>query len=188
MADQPEYSPHHRADVEVSQDGDKVTLKAPAEGVALTGSEAQELASRIFEAAMLANGDDPEENDWVRIPMQYIRAAAQRLEIDAEGPGEAKRPEPDDEDADMGNAKSAEVHCWIKDQTQRNAMHVAAGWIAEHGWFVLEVIEQHPVTRDDFTDTEYLQYFEQALIDSEVFLYELEETEGEATEGTADAS
>jgi len=57
MTDKPEYSPHHRADVQVSQDGDKVSLKAPAEGVALTADEAQELASRIFEAAMLANGD-----------------------------------------------------------------------------------------------------------------------------------
>jgi hypothetical protein len=59
MTDKPEGSPHHRADVEVAQDGDKVTLKAPAEGVTLTGDEAQELAGRIFEAAMLANGDDP---------------------------------------------------------------------------------------------------------------------------------
>jgi hypothetical protein len=187
MADQPEYSPHHRADVEVSQDGDKVTLKAPPDGVTLTAGEAQELASRLVEASALANGDNPEENDWVRIPMQYVRAAAQRLEFEVEGSGEPSRPEPDDDDADMGNAKSAEVHCWIKDQTQRNAMHVAAGWIAEHGWVVLEVIEQRAVTRDDFTGTEYLQYYEQALIDSEVFLYELEE-ESEETEGTADAS
>ena len=52
------------------------------------------------------------------------------------------------------------------DQTQRNALHLATGWIAEHGWVITEVIEQRPVTRADFTDTEYLQYFEQALTDS----------------------
>ena len=51
-----------------------------------------------------------------------------------------------------------------------------------------ELIEQRPVSRVDFVDTEYLQYFEQALIDSEVFLYELEEPDGEDTEGTGDAS
>ncbi|MBN9118765.1 MAG: hypothetical protein J0I06_06335 [Planctomycetes bacterium] len=184
MTDKPEASPHHRADVAVSQDADKVTLKAPAGGATLTADEAQELASRIFEAAMLANGDDPEENDWVRVPMQYVRVAAERMEFNIDG-GEAVSPNPDPE---MGDAKNAEVHCWIKDQTLRNAMHIAAGSIAEHGWVIGEVIEQRPVSRADFTDPEYLQYFEQALIDSEVFLYELEETEGDETEGTADAS
>ena len=184
MADQqPEYSPHHRADVEVSQDGDKVTLKAPAGGVTLTADEAQELAGRIVEASALAKGDDPEENDWVRIPMQYVRAAADRLEFEIEGPDGSAAP---NDDPEMGDAKTAEVHCWIKDQTQRNALHIAAGWIAEHGWVIGEVIEQRPVTRADFADTDYLQYFEQALIDSEVFLYEIEE--GEGNEGSADAS
>src|SRR5688572_26765703 len=125
MAEQPEYSVHHRADVEVSQDGNKVKLKAPADGVTLTADEAQELAGRIFEASARATGEDPEENDWVRIPMQYIRAAAERMEFNIEG-GEPVQP---NDDPDMGDATSAEVHCWIKDQTQRNAMHIAAGWI-----------------------------------------------------------
>ncbi len=182
MTDRPEYSVHHRADVQVSQDGDKITLKAPAEGVTLTADEALELASRVFEASMMAGGEDPAENDWVRIPMQYVRVAAERMELNIEG------EEPPAEDSEMGDATDAEVHCWIKDQTLRNAMHIAAGSIAEHGWAVLEVIEQRPVRREDFTDTEYLQYFEQALIDSEVFLYELEEPDGEDTEGTGDAS
>jgi len=177
MADQPEYSPHHRADVLVSQDADKVTLKAPAEGVTLTADEAQELASRIFEAAMRSGGEDPEENDLVRVSMQYLRVAAERMELNVEG--EAAPPE----DPEMGDATSAEIHCWIKDQTLRNAMHIAAGSIAEHGWVVLEVIEQNAVSRANFTDSEYLQYFEQALIDSEVFLYELEEPEGDETGG-----
>ncbi len=184
MADQPEYSPHHRADVQVAQDGDKVTIKTPAEGATLTADEAMELASRVFEASALASGEDPEERDWVRVPMQYVRVAAERLELDIEG---VEKPDPADEPDDMGDAKNAEVHCWIRDQTQRNAMHVAAGWIAEHGWVVTEVIEQRPVSRADFTDTEYLQYFEQALTDAEVFLYEVEETESDETEGGTDA-
>jgi hypothetical protein len=186
MAEQQEFSPHHRADVEVAQDGDKVTLKAPAGGATLTADEAQELASRILEASALASGEDPEENDWVRLPMQYIRAAAERLDLEVEG--EPKPPEivSDTGEADLTGA-TAEVHCWIKDQTQRNAMHIAAGWVAEHGWVLGELLEQRAVSRRDFENTEYLQYFEQALIDGEVFLYEIEEN-GDEPEGPANAS
>ncbi len=180
-----EYSPHHRPDVEVAQDGDKVMLRTPPGVVTLTAAEAMELASRVFEASALASGDDPEERDWVRIPMQYIRVSAERLELNTE---DGQPVGSEEEDPEMAGAKDAEVHCWIKDQTQRNAMHVAAGWIAEHGWVITEVIEQRRVTRADFADTEYLQYFEQALTDSEVFLYEIEEAESEDTEGTPDAS
>jgi hypothetical protein len=167
-----EPSPHHRADVQVSQDGDKVTLKAPAEGVTLSADEAQELASRVFEAAMLSRGEDASE--YRRVPMQYLRVAAERMDLGGEGEGGDAPPE----DPEMGDATSAEVHCWIKDQTAANAMHITAGAIAEHGWMVLEVLEQKPVTRADF-DGEYLQYFEQALVESELFLYETEDTEGD---------
>lgn len=173
MAEQ-EPSPHHRADVQVSQDGDKVTLKAPADGVTLTSDEAQELASRIYEASMRSVGDDPE--DGRRIPMQYLRVAAERMELSVDGEDAPAH------DPEMGDATSAEVHCWIKDQTFANAMHIVAGSIAEHGWIVLEVTEQNAVTRASF-DGEYLQYFEKALLESEVFLYELEDPEGDETEG-----
>ena len=168
-----EPSPHHRADVQVSQDGDKVTLKAPADGVTLTSDEAQELASRIYEASMRSVGDDPE--DVRRVGMQYLVVTAERMELSVDG--EDATPH----DPEMGDATSAEVHCWIKDQTFANAMHIVAGSVAEHGWVVLEVTEQKAVTRADF-DGEYLQYFEKALLESEVFLYELEDPEGE-TEG-----
>jgi hypothetical protein len=114
--------------------------------------------------------------------MQYIRAAAERMELEIEG-----QPAPPEVVSDTGDTEPtgsiAEVHCWIKDQTQRNAMHIAAGWVAEHGWVIGELLEQRPVSRIDFANTEYLQYFEQALIDGEVFLYEIEE-ESEEPEGT----
>jgi hypothetical protein len=187
MSEQHEFSPHHRADVEVAQEGDKVTLKAPAGGVALTADEAQELASRLFEASALATGENPEENDWVRLPMQYLRAAAERLDFEVEGQPGAPPVVADTGEAGLDGATDAEVHCWIKDQTQRNAMHIAAGWVAEHGWMIGELIEQRRVSRADFADTEYLQYFEQALIDGEVFLYEIEQDDDEP-EGTDDAS
>lgn len=179
MADQPER-PHRRSDVEVSHAGGAVTLKAPAAGVTLTPDEAQELAARLVDASARADGENPEENDWTRIPMQYIHVAAERMDYEVEGNGAV----PPDTDEELAGAKFAEVHCWIRDQTARNAMHIAAGWIAEHGWAITEVIEQTAVERDDFTETEYLPYYEQALTDSEVFLYEIEDDK----EGPSDAS
>ncbi len=50
-----------------------------------------------------------------------------------------------------------------------------------------ELLEQRPVARSDFAATDYLQYFEQALTDGELFLYEIED-DGEETEGTEDAT
>jgi hypothetical protein len=158
--------------VAVDQDGATITLRAGPGSATLTADDALRVASYLVEAATRATGDDPEENDTVRIPMQYIHAAAEKLEGAEE----------------EGGAKFAEVHAWIRDQTARNAMHVAEGWIAEHGWVITDVIEQTAVTRDDFADSEYLPYYEQALTDAEVFLYEIEEAESEETGGSADAS
>lgn len=185
MSDKREDSPHRRADVEVSQEGDRVTLKAPAAGATLSADEAKELAGRLYEASVRARGDDPDENDWLPVPMHYLVVAAERMEFTIGDAGEPVSPNPDPE---MGDAKNAEVHCWIRDQTLRNAMHIAAGSIAEHGWVLSEVLDQRRVARADFADTEYLQYYEQALTEGEVFLYELEDTEGDNTEGTADAN
>jgi|GEM_PF-1670920 len=171
MSEEQEFSPH-RADVVITQESNRVTLKTPAGEVILTAEQAQEVACQLLDAAALANDEEPEENENenTRIPMQYIHVAAERLEYEVEG-SESAMPS----DEEMGDAKWAEVHCWIRGQTARNAMHLVTGSIAEHGWVVTEVIEQIPVMRDDFTETEYLPYYEQALIDSEVFLYEIED-------------
>lgn len=171
--------------VAVDQDGATITLRAGPGSATLTADDALRVAGYLVEAAMRATGDDPEENDTVRIPMQYIHAAAEKLDDDGES-GEA--PVPAQSDEELAGAKFAEVHAWIRDQTARNAMHVAEGWIAEHGWVVTDVIEQIAVTRDDFVGSEYLPYYEQALTDAEVFLYEIEEAESEETGGSADAS
>ena len=183
MAEQQDDSPRREPDVAVEQDGDKITLRTARDSVSLTADEAMRVASYLVEAAARADGQDPEENDTVRIPMQYIRAAAEKLDAEVEG----AEPAADEVDEELAGAKAAEVHAWIRDQTARNAMHVAAGWVAEHGWVIAEVIEQVAVTRDDVAETEYLQYYEQALTHSEVFLYEIED-ESEETGGSADAS
>jgi hypothetical protein len=181
-----EETSRRRADVGVAHSDDAVTLTVGAEKVTLGVDEAEELARRVVDAAARASGQSPEENDWVRLPMQYVRVAAERVDFEVEPTGTDVRPI--DEVPDTGDAKTAEVHCWIRDQTQQNAMHVVAGWIASHGWAVTDVIEQAAVTRDDFEGTEYLPYYEQALMDSEVFLYEISDAETDETEGSADAS
>jgi hypothetical protein len=181
MADETEHTIHTRNDVEVTHNLGKVSLKTPTSDTTLTPDEAQTLASRLLENAALANGDDPIENDWVRIPMQYLRVFAERLPFSLETPDDdAQRvPAPNSDEPD---GHTAEVHCWIKDQTQSNAMHIAAGCVAEHGWMITEVLEHEVVSRTDFAETDLLPYYEQALVDSEVFLYEIEEANNEGSD------
>ncbi|HEY1186505.1 MAG TPA: hypothetical protein VGE74_02560 [Gemmata sp.] len=174
--------PNQRTDIEVANDGDKVALKVPNGGTTLTSPEAQELAGRIFEAASKANGEDPAENDWVRVPMQYLQVAAERLDFEAESGDENKVPAPN---SDEPEGSTATVHCWIKEQTQANALHIASGNIAEHGWFISEVLEHAPVKREDM-EGEYLEYYDKAVVESEVFLYEIDEDDN--SEGSGDAS
>ncbi len=66
----------------------------------------------------------------------------------------------------------AAVACWIKNQTRKNAYLIAKGWIEEHGWVVLSLDEQQPVSEENYrASNKGKQYFEQALIDEEVFVY-----------------
>ena|ERR1700685_404791 len=64
------------------------------------------------------------------------------------------------------------VGCWIKNQSKKNAYLVANGWIEDHGWVSLSLEDQYPVSEDDYKmKSEGKQYFEQALIDEEVFVF-----------------
>ncbi len=66
----------------------------------------------------------------------------------------------------------AHVSCWIKDQTERNAAHIARGWIEEIGWIVDSIEEHYPIAEEDYSDRpESFQYFEQAQTDGEVFVF-----------------
>ncbi|MBY0457924.1 MAG: hypothetical protein K2V38_11340, partial [Gemmataceae bacterium] len=167
-------SDHRRADIEVSQDANTVALKVPGGATTLTADEAQELAARVFEAAARAKGDP--DDDATRLPMQYLRVAAERLEITEEG-DEAAPPDGAGEGTgeDEPEGDFAEVHCWIRDQTRTNALHLAYGCIVANGWFVTEILEHETVTRDDFTDGEYLEFYDQALAESDKFLFEIED-------------
>lgn len=66
----------------------------------------------------------------------------------------------------------AMVGCWIKNQTKTNAYLIAKGWIENHGWVSLSLEDQYPVTEEDYkVKSEGKRYFEQALIDDEVFVF-----------------
>jgi hypothetical protein len=66
----------------------------------------------------------------------------------------------------------ASVGCWIKNQTRKNACLIAKGWIEEHGWVVLSLEDQQVVSEGDYTDkSEGREYFEQALVDEQVFVF-----------------
>jgi len=91
-----------------------------------------------------------------KIPMQYlIFDAVPDLTVDHE----------------EGYA-GASVGCWIKDQTPKNAYLIARGLIQDHGWVVLGLDEQYRITAEDYDDKpEGKEFFEQALLDNEVFVF-----------------
>lgn len=98
----------------------------------------------------------PEYSEHQRIPMQY-------LIVDA-----AQDPTYSHETEYAG----ATVGCWIKNQTKKNAFLIAKGWIEDLGWVVTSVKEQYPVSEETYRQkSEGWQYFEQALIDDEVFAF-----------------
>ena len=98
----------------------------------------------------------PEYSEHERVPMQYLIIDA------AQDPTFAHEKE-------YGGAT---VECWIKNQTKKNACLVAKGWIEEHGWVALSLEEQHPVSEETYRGkSEGRQYYEQALIDDEVFVF-----------------
>ena len=66
----------------------------------------------------------------------------------------------------------ATVGCWIKNQTKKNAYLIAKGWIENHGWVSLSLEDQYPVSEETYNEkSDGKQYYEQALIDDEVFVF-----------------
>jgi hypothetical protein len=97
-----------------------------------------------------------EYSELERIPMQYLVINA------AQDPSFAH-------EAEYGGAN---VGCWIKNQTKKNAYLIAKGWIEEHGWVVLSLEEQYPVSGEKYRGkAEDRQYYEQALVDEEVLSF-----------------
>ena len=143
----------------------KVAVEVGGSTVELTVGEARAVAMRLIEKALEAETSDaPAEIG--RIPMQFLLLAAEQAD-------------------DSGTAETCDVGCWIADQTRTNAFHIAYGWVSGNGWEVLEVVEHRPVTRADYeSQPEQLPYFEQAIIDGEVFLYEIDDPNEESDDAS----
>jgi hypothetical protein len=66
----------------------------------------------------------------------------------------------------------AMVCCWVLRDTQSQAEAVARGWIGDEDWRITRVETATLMTREQQAEhPEAMQYFEQAEIDSEVFVF-----------------
>lgn len=136
-----------------------ITLGVGTATAELSVADARAVAVRLVETAAAADAQDDTANaESRRIPMQFLLLAAEQV-------------------VESGTPETCDVGCWIADQTRTNAFHIAFGWVSGNGWEVLEVLEHHPVTRADYAGDEdhLLPYYEQAITDGEVFLYEIDD-------------
>ena len=62
------------------------------------------------------------------------------------------------------------VSCWIQRDTQDHAAAVARGWIGDEDWTIIRTEHADLITRETQLP-DGLQYFEQAEIDGEVFVF-----------------
>jgi hypothetical protein len=66
----------------------------------------------------------------------------------------------------------AMVNCWVLRDTQSQAEAVARGWIGDEDWRIIGVEEACLMTREMQAEHPTgMQYFEQAEIDREVFVF-----------------
>ena len=112
-------------------------------------------------------------DDWTHIPMQLIEIHAKQS------------PEYPHEKHYAG----AYINCYIKDQTVRNALYIAKGWIADNGWEPLTVEQQREIAEEDYEEgSDAREYIRQALTDEEVFVYHVYERDEDAADTPADAT
>ena len=140
------------------------SVSEKGEAVTLTAEEARSIARELIELSLRLdyhNTNDPENRDWIRIPMQYISFRV------------VQDPTFEHEEIVAG----AVVECWIKDETWKNAIFVAQGWIEESGWFIEELTDQVEAVREDYEDDHRLAYYDQAITDEQVFLYNIYDSE-----------
>ncbi len=122
----------------------------------LSPAEARELARDLIELSLTLeySFNEIDREDWMRIPMQYLHIYAEQ------------DPEFDHDEMFAG----ADIECWIKDQTRKNALIIAQAWIEEAGWRVVELEEQGEILREDHADDD-VEFFDQAVFDEQVFVF-----------------
>src|SRR5713226_4071577 len=81
------------------------------------------------------------------------------------------KPSPDNpEVSELGGAF---VSCWIEHPTLEEAESVALKMISEARWQVVAIEERFPIDRSFYdVQSSGLQYFEQALLDKEVLVFD----------------
>ncbi len=80
-------------------------------------------------------------------------------------------PSPESEDyAEYGGAF---ISCWLKTNSIENAKLLAEKSIKENHWVVKKLEESYPVQSKDYDENEEnLEYYQQAEIDGEVYVYD----------------
>ncbi|AQA18791.1 hypothetical protein BST95_11625 [Halioglobus japonicus] len=73
-----------------------------------------------------------------------------------------------DENAQYGGAY---VNCWINQAMPKSAEEQARLDIESHGWAIRTLEEKSLVAREDYAESDNLEYYEQALIDGEVYVF-----------------
>ena len=112
-------------------------------------------------------------DEWTHIPMQLIQIHARQ------NPGYAHEK----------RYAGAYIDCYIKDQTEKNALYAAKGWVADNGWEPITVDEQREISEADYEEgSEGRDYVRQALTDEEVFVYYVYERDDDAEATPTDAT
>src|SRR5262245_8799679 len=69
-----------------------------------------------------------------------------------------------------GKARGAFVNCWIQRDTREEAESYARGAIGDQNWHITRLEDSCSVTRETQSSNS-LQYFEQAELDGEAFVF-----------------
>lgn len=81
------------------------------------------------------------------------------------------RPKP--HNPESNELAGAFVGCWIERSTLPEAEEVARSMISEAGWDVISTNLRYPVDRSSYDDKPSgLQYYEQAILDKEVLVFD----------------
>ena len=128
----------------------KVKIEILFEGkeqITLSVEEARKLSTELLQLGIEIEDIGDQVGEWQRIPMQYIA-----FEVSNE-------------------LRTAEVSCWIKDQTKRNALVIAMADVEKIEWNIENLLEHEETTIEEYEeDEESLKYYEQALVDGEVYV------------------
>lgn len=77
-----------------------------------------------------------------------------------------------------GSREEASVSCWILTDSFDVALERSRRCMADEGWRIASTVECYPISEEDYPQGHFgLQYFRQALVDQEVFVVYLSDSE-----------